>query len=172
MSSIVQQKVGSQTYLYESVSFRNSEGKPRNRRVLVGKVDKKSGLPVYKQEYIQRMRAQGVAIESAECEPVFSVEDVRRSTILQTGMVYLLQAIARQIGLAEVLKQACDDDHERIFALASFLLCCGEPASYCALWMERSDSLEIEPMSSQRISELLARIDDTQRQQFFSLWST
>ena len=33
MSSIVRQKVGNNIYLYESVSYRNEDGKPRNKRV-------------------------------------------------------------------------------------------------------------------------------------------
>ena len=172
MASIVRQKVGGQTYLYESVSFRNSEGKPRNRRALVGKIDKKSGLAVYKQEYIDRMKGEGVIIESAECAPVFSVEDIHHSSILQTGMIHLLLGIARQIGLTDILEQAFGSLHERVFALACFLLCCGEPVSYCAGWMERSDSLGVGPLSSQRISELLNSIDVAGRQRFFSLWST
>ena len=59
MSSIVRQKVGNKLYLYESTSFRNAEGKPRNNRVLIGKVDPVTGNPVYKPEYLQRMAANG-----------------------------------------------------------------------------------------------------------------
>jgi hypothetical protein len=56
MASIVRQKVGKYTYLYESESYRNEMGKPRNRRVMIGKIDLKTGQPVYKKEYIERMR--------------------------------------------------------------------------------------------------------------------
>ena len=76
MSSIVRQKVGGNTYLYESVSYRDEQGKPQNHRVSIGKIDKKTGLPVYKSEYIDRMAAAGTPVESADITPVFSVEDV------------------------------------------------------------------------------------------------
>jgi len=66
MASIVRQKVGNHTYLYESISFRNREGKPRNRRVSIGKIDKKTGLPVYKQEYIDRMKAKGITVKALD----------------------------------------------------------------------------------------------------------
>ena len=55
MTSIVKLKSGDRIYLYESISFRNKEGKPRNRRVLIGKIDPISGNPVYKPEYLERM---------------------------------------------------------------------------------------------------------------------
>lgn len=172
MSSIVRQKVGNHIYLYESVSFRNEDGKPRNRRVSIGKIDKKTGLPVYKQEYIDRMHAKGIVVKSAECSPVYSIEDVRRSTILQTGMVHLLEGISKNIGLTPVLRQTFPFLHERIFAVAAFLFSCGEPVAYCADWMERSDFRNNELLSSQRISELLQNITDEERQRFFKAWST
>ena len=171
MSSIVRQKVGGNTYLYESVSYRNEDGKPRNRRVPIGKLDKSTGLPVYKQEYIDRMAACGTPVESADISPIFSVEDVRRSTVLQTGLVHLLTGIAGNIGLAQVLEETLPFVHEQVFAVASFLLACGEPVSYCAEWMERSDLGDSGPVSSQRISDLLQAIDDRDRQRFFSAWS-
>ncbi len=171
MSSIVRQKVGGNTYLYESVSYRDEQGNPQNHRVSIGKIDKKTGLPVYKQEYIDRMAAAGVIVESAKTAPIFSVEDVRHSTVLQTGLVHLLTGIARNIGLTQVLEETLPFLYEQVFALASFLLACGEPVSYCAEWIERSDIGDIGPISSQRISELLLAIVDADRQRFFTSWS-
>jgi hypothetical protein len=46
MSYILHQKVGNHVYLYEAVSYRNAEGKPRSRRVPIGKLDE-AGQPVY-----------------------------------------------------------------------------------------------------------------------------
>jgi transposase len=171
MASIVRQKVGNHIYLYESISFRNQEGKPRNQRVAIGKIDRKTGLPVYKQDYIDRMRAKGVLVKSADCSPVFNVEDIRRSTILQTGMVHLLEGISENIGLSSILRQIFPLLHERIFAVAAFLLSCGEPVAYCADWMERSDFKNKELLSSQRISELLREISEEDQQRFFKAWS-
>ena len=171
MASIVRQKVRGNTYLYESVSYRNEDGKPRNRRIPIGKLDKKTGLPVYKPEYIQRMANAGTPVESAEVAPEFSAEDIRQSTVLQTGLTHLLSGIARETGLAEVLRGTFPDDHEHILALASFLFASGEPVSYCAEWMERSDLHGVAPLAPQRVSELLKRITDQDRQRFFSAWS-
>ena len=59
MASIIRQKVGNRTYLYESVSYRNADGKPRNRRVPIGKIDPASGQLIYKPDYLARMAASG-----------------------------------------------------------------------------------------------------------------
>ena len=55
MSSIVQVKVGKYTYLYESESYRNENGEPRNNRKIIGKVDPATGRYIFKQEYLERM---------------------------------------------------------------------------------------------------------------------
>ena len=64
MSSIVRQKVGDKVYLYESVSYRNEQGEPRNKRTTVGKIDPATGQPIYKPEYLERMDAQGHPVET------------------------------------------------------------------------------------------------------------
>lgn len=171
MSSIVRNKVGKYTYLYESESYRNEEGKPRNRRVLIGRIDPKTGLPVYKKEYIDRMRKKGIEVVSAHVSPEFSVEDIRQSSILQTGMVHLLRGISDQIGLSPVLRDTFPSLHERIFALASYLVCSGEPVAYCADWLERSDIDGVGSMSSQRVSELLRSITADGREGFYGRWA-
>jgi hypothetical protein len=46
MSSIVKQKVGNHIYMYESTSYRNKDGKPRNIRISIGKIDPRTGNPI------------------------------------------------------------------------------------------------------------------------------
>jgi len=69
MASIVRVKVGKHLYLYESFSFRNKEGKPRNHRKPVGKVDQKTGEYIYKQEYIDRKKSEGIIIAPPQSVP-------------------------------------------------------------------------------------------------------
>ena len=63
MSSITKQTVGNNTYLYESHSFRDEQGRPRNRKVKIGKVDSNTGRARYTPEYIDRMREAGTPVE-------------------------------------------------------------------------------------------------------------
>jgi hypothetical protein len=48
-------------YLYEAVSYRNKDGKPRSTRVPIGKPGP-VGQPVYKNEYIERMAQAGTPL--------------------------------------------------------------------------------------------------------------
>ena len=59
MASITKQTVGNNTYLYESHSFRDDKGRPRNHKVKIGKIDRNTGRARYTQEYIDRMRKEG-----------------------------------------------------------------------------------------------------------------
>ncbi len=73
------------------MSYRNAEGKPRNRRVLIGKIDATTGQPVYKPEYVARMVSAGVTVEGAASLATFTADEIRRSTGLEFGTMYLLQ---------------------------------------------------------------------------------
>ena len=63
MACISRQNVGKYTYLYESVSFRDQNGRPRNKKVSIGKIDPVTGKPVFKKEYLERMAAAGTPME-------------------------------------------------------------------------------------------------------------
>ncbi len=109
MASIIRQKVGNRTYLYESVSYRYADGKPHNRRVPIGKIDPTSGQPVYKPEYVARMVAAGAIVEMAAT--TFTSEDIRQSSVLEYGSMYLLENIAQQIGILDALQSTLPAVH-------------------------------------------------------------
>ena len=54
MTCITKQHVGKHTYLYESTSFRDELGRPRNKKVRIGKLDLETGEPIYDPEYLAR----------------------------------------------------------------------------------------------------------------------
>ena len=58
MSSITKQRIGKYIYLYESTSYWDKEKGPRNKKVSIGRIDPKSGEPVYKPEYLTRVAPQ------------------------------------------------------------------------------------------------------------------
>ena len=89
MASEVRCKSGNYTYLYESISFRNKDGEPRNTRKIIGKVDPVTGAKLYKQEYVQRMLAQGTPVEIAGTIPSFSIDDIKNSVAKEFGLTRL-----------------------------------------------------------------------------------
>ena len=169
MSSIVKQKVGDKTYLYESVSYRNAQGKPRNKRKPIGKIDSVTGRAVYKPEYLDRMAASGHPIPITP-EVSFTAEDIRHSYIRDYGAFYLLKKLAERAGLLDVLSKALPSCWEEVFNLASYLVSTGDPFAYCEDWLASTEAFSVGPMTSQRISELLTGITAEERNNFYHLW--
>lgn len=170
MSSIIQQKVGDKIYLYESVSYRNEEGKPRNTRVPIGKVDPLTGHPIYKPEYLARMADMGTPIDTSATDTMFSIADIRASTIKDYGAFYLFNCIAGSTGLLEALEHAMPEYWQEIFMLACYLVSTGDPFLYCEDWLNKTECLPVGSMSSQRISELLMALTPDERVKFYQSW--
>ena len=176
MSSIVRVKVGKYTYLYESKSYRNENGEPRNTRKIIGKVDPITGRFIFKPDYLDRMNLDRDLVENRDTietqptEVLFSEDDIRSSTIRNYGSFYLYKELAEQMGLLTVLQEALPSCWKEVFNLASYLISTGDPFSYCEDWLESTEALPVGSMASQRISELLAEIDQLDRDRFYHLW--
>ena len=170
MSSIVQQKNGDKIYLYESVSYRNEEGNPRNRRVPIGKIDPVTGHPIYKPEYLARMADMGTPIDTSATDTMFSIADIRASTIKDYGAFYLLNRIADRTGLLDTLQNVLPKFWQEIFMLACYLVSSGDPFLYCDDWLNKTECLPVGSMSSQRISELLMAVTPDERVKFYQTW--
>jgi hypothetical protein len=92
MASIVHQQVKGTTYLYESIGYRdkNDGGKVKNKRTPIGKIDSASGEPIYKEDYIQRMKSAGTPVELSETQKLFcyySANTPNPVSIRETGHV-------------------------------------------------------------------------------------
>ena len=170
MPYITEQRVGKHTYLYECISYRNAAGQPRNKRVSIGKIDSITGERHYKPEYIERMKSAGTPVKISITEKTFSLEDVRKSSLLEYGAFYLLKSISEKIGLDDTLKEALPRCWKEVFMLATHLVVNGEPFMHCFDWIEETESYPVEDMSSQRISELLAEITPDEREHFYQAW--
>lgn len=171
MSSIIRQKVGNHIYLYESFSYRNEEGKPRNRRTPIGKIDPITGDSIYKPEYISRMVEAGTPVETATpSNATFTTADIQQSTILEIGAFHLYRELAERSGLLSVLKAAVPHHWEEVFTLAAYLVTSGDPFAYCEDWLQATETFDVGRMTSQRISELLKSITPEYRDEFYSLW--
>ena len=69
MSCITKQHIGKYTYLYESTSFRNAEGKPRNKKIRIGKIDPYTGKTIYTEDYLRRMEEAGTPVKQEALPP-------------------------------------------------------------------------------------------------------
>jgi transposase len=168
MASIIKQKVGRNTYLYESVSFRKN-GKPKNRRVIIGKIDSSTGDPVYKSEYIERMNMAGTPVVALKKKIEFSYEEIKGSVIKEYGAFYFYQKIAEKTGLMETVRKVFPDEWRELFVSACYLTSSGDPMMYCRDWMEKTDCFPVE-LDSQRISALLQSMTHERQEAFFREW--
>jgi len=170
MSAIIKNKVGKHIYLYESESYRDKEGKVRNKRRIVGKIDPLSGRHVYKPEYIEEKGLEPTK-DGANDKRLYTVNDIKESVIKEFGVFYLLNEIALQIGLTDILGKVMPGMWKEILNLAFYIVASGEPAMYCEDWLYKSECYQSKELSSQRISELLATITYGERMSFFESWS-
>jgi hypothetical protein len=170
MSSIVEVKVGVHTYLYESVSFRDADGKPRNKRTPIGKINAETGLRVYKPEYLGRLEANGGPV-SEPLKHKYTLGEIVKSSVKGYGAFHLFHSIAQSSGLMSVLKNTLPMFYEEVFTLAAYLVASGEPAMYCEDWVAETESLSCGSMSSQMISKLLREIGEDDRNSFFREWA-
>ena len=170
MSSIVRQKIGKHIYLYESTSYRNEDGNPRNKRVSIGKIDPRTGRPVYKPNYLERMALAGQPIEVTPTQESFTMTEIQNSSILEIGAFHLYKALAERSGMLKALQDALPRYWKDVFTLAAYLVTNGDPFSYCEDWLSQIEAFNVGKMSSQRISELLAAITPANRDTFYRLW--
>jgi hypothetical protein len=170
VSSIVKQKVGNKIYLYESISYRNSKGEPRNKRTIIGKIDPVSGQPRYKPEHLDRLAAAGKIPQNMQTASSFTFEEIQQSSIRDYGAFYLFEKIAEQTGLLSSLKHALPECWEEIFNLAAYLVSTGDPFAYCEDWLADTAAYPVGDMTSQRISELLSAVSIKQRDDFYQAW--
>lgn len=168
MSAIITSKSGNHTYIYESESYREN-GKVRNRRRIIGKVDPVTGKHIYKPEYLAR-KGLTSSDEAVQDTLLYSATDVRHSVVKEYGSFYLMNEVAKSIGLVDVLQATLPCEYEEILSIAFFMISSGEPAMYCEDWLYKTEGYATKDLSSQRISELLANITEGDRLSFYEKW--
>jgi transposase len=169
MSYIIENTVKGHTYLYECESWREGSN-VLSRRKSIGKIDPATGERRFKPEYIERMRAAGTPVDIPVTEKVFSVDDVRKSSVLACGLFHLLECVCKKNGLIAALTEAIPEFWQEVFMLAVHLTANGEAFMHCEEWLTGTESLPVGNMSSQRISELLATLTPDMREHFYQAW--
>ena len=91
MAYIAKVPVGNYMYLYERESYRDkTDGKDKTKtNKIVGKIDPVTGRAIYKPEYVERMKKAGTPMPVDENAPIFSIDDVRNSTVQEFGLTSL-----------------------------------------------------------------------------------
>ena len=87
-----------------------------------------------------------------------------------SGHALIFNTIDKEIGLSNTLKKSCPDSFKQIISLAWYLASTGDPLSYADSWCANHESPANGMLSSQRVSELLSKLSEGERQHFFKLW--
>jgi len=173
MPSITRQTVGNNTYLYESYSFRDDKNRPRNHKVKIGKINRKTGTAVYTQEYIDRMREEGTPLNILETDRIDGLEErvcEALDSLKSYGLFYFLKKISEKIKLEKILQQTLPKYWEELCMLCFYLIANDKPLMYMEDWITENESYPVGKMSSQRLSELLGAFGQKERNDFFRAW--
>lgn len=174
MASITKQRVGKYTYLYESTSYRDEKGRPRNDKVRIGKIEPNTGETIFLPEYLDHTSASGTPVEVRK--PGIQIPDQyiteALSCVKELGGYYLLHQLALKTQMLSFLENAFPETGRKIFNLACYMLSTGDPLMYCSDWMERTQTLSSGSLSSQRISELFSQMTKTERDDFYHTWTS
>jgi len=146
------------TYVYSVQSYWDKEKKsPRNKQVCLGKLDKETG------EIIPSRRTTKIAERAVVAPGVTAHARV-------AGPCLLLDKLAQETGLANLVTKCFPALHGEMMSLVHFIVQKGLPLSRSEPWsighLHPSDGL----IASQRVSELLLKIKEDDRQMFLSLW--
>ena len=171
MSVVIKETIKGHVYLYESKSYRDENGQPRSKRVMIGKIDPETGTPIYKREYLERMDTVGKPVDGGEYEKRYSKNDIKQSQIKELGASYLYTNISERMGLLGVLRETLPDYWKQIFTVACFLVSSGDPVMYCDEWADKTDGLPQCAVSASSVSRLFQEITLTDRNSFFEAWN-
>lgn len=145
------------TYVYESVSYWDKEKQQaRSRQVCIGKIDPETGA------IIPSKRLRDPAIEGEK------LPTAALATIV--GPSLILDELSKRLGVPKLLRAAFPDAHAQILAMAYYLACQGGPLSQCEAWTKTHEHPAKKPLTSQRISEILATLSTGGKQAFLSSW--
>lgn len=145
------------TYVYEAVSVWDKKKKQsRNKQVCIGKLDVVTG------DFIPSKRL--APQQAAARDPA-----VTASTAI-IGPSAVLDTITERLGLGKLLKSCFPREHRQILTMAYYLTSQGGPLSHCEAWCKNHEHPFEEPLTSQRISEILRSITIDGKQTFLTRW--
>jgi hypothetical protein len=158
MASVTKQHQGKYTYLYEPVSFRDEQGRPRNRKTKIGKIDPKTGRTMYTEAYIDRMREAGTPVHVSVFDGIEGLEE-RMAEALDSvrdyGLFYFLKALAEKTGILKILRETIPSYWSELCMMSFYLLASGKPFMYMDDWLGENEHFPVGKMDSRRISGLL-----------------
>ena len=155
------------TYIYEARSIWNpNKQRSEQKRIYIGKKDPETGELIPNKTYHKLYGDEATNDDSAPDEAHAKPFEVMSSH--DYGNIAIMQHAADDTGLTDTLKECFPDKWEDILACA--MHCCSEnePLYLCKPWAENSYGTAAP--ASQRIAELLRKLDEDSRMVFYRKW--
>jgi transposase len=153
-------KVGKYQYVYHiGKGYRNAKGQPTNDKTGIGKVAEDGRLIPNDNYY---------AIYENRAPPLPMIEV---DSIVNFGDFFLMDRIARDIGLSRVLSNVYGEMGDEILILAIYMALTGQALYRCDGWQRETLTGRDGKLSSQRCSRVLKALDETRRMDFFRAWA-
>lgn len=148
-------------YVYSVESYWDKDKKaPRTKQLYLGVLNKETGEVIPAKRRMPRSeKSQSAAIATAS---------PARAQVVGPSLV--LDKIAQDTGVASILKRCFPQSYQQILSLVYFVVHKGLPLSRSEIWSQNNRHPVGEPFGSQRVSELLLQIGESDRQKFLSLW--
>jgi transposase len=157
-STTIHRKNNGAAYVYSVESYWDKDKKaPRNKQICLGRLDEETGeiIPSKKKTKKDGNTESG--------------QDIIANAKVY-GPYLLLMKLADNIGLAKILKKCLPEIHKEVLSLVFFIVQKGLALSRCEMWSDNHMHPATQPLSSQKVSELLKQVTENNRQHFLSLW--
>lgn len=144
-------------YVYKYLKyFRNSEGKPRNKAISIGKVDPQSGKMYPNDNYFAMFNQNPMLPDSS---------------VWDYGYTYLVLKICRDLKLIDCLSKSFGEIAMDIIAMAAYIIREGNAMDGIDDWLERNYFSNFDHLlTSQSTSRIFASLSETQMNHFFKQW--
>ena len=151
--------VSSGVYVYHiGKGYRNSKGRPTSDRPMIGKLDASTGMLIPNDNYY-------TVFGGAPAHPPLEID-----AIVNFGDFFLLDHIAKDTGLAQVLRNVFGSVGDEVLLLAIYMALTGSAFYRCDAWCRETLTGRGEAITSQRCSRILEALDEKKRLDFFRAW--
>ena len=151
--------VNDRNYVYHiGKGYRNYYGKPTSERTMIGKVDEPTGKLIPNENYFS-------IYGGAPTQPPLEID-----AIVNFGDFFLLDYVAKDTGLTQVLRNVFGSVGDEVLLLAIYMALTGNAMYRCDAWCRETLTGRGEAITSQHCSRILESLDEKKRMDFFRAW--
>lgn len=155
-------KQNDSVYIYYYIEFFRKNGKPTNKSVAIGKLDKDSEMLIPNDHYYEYF-------DSVSESPVR--DDIVFEGTFSIGYSAVIEKAFQDLNLDQILHDNFELSYRHIMSVASYAIREGAVMSYIDDFMEKHYCFgSAGILTNQRVSELFASLSENQRKGFFIDW--